>query len=334
MSSINEIQKQIGNERLVNLLRAVDLETAQTDDDHVADDETLIEKWAAGLLTVDEHELVLKHLAGCHECSQFIHDMTRAGIFENSVAGSVVSDRPDSPTRQKIDLIIESEPTTSVNTRWSENQEFRRSPRQRGIVVATAACALMALFGYLLTRNGDVQNSSIRLANTEFRQLSHYLSEAQFAAIVTSGGKGPKIPDIILPDTDRDQKLERLAGLIEKSPDDAIHKLNFGQVLLEAGQFEKALEQFEAANVLESNNPYALLGRGIAQFRLGELALAEQSFAAVADNVRVGVSARVNRALTLIALGRKDEARDLWRTVPTALQEEKISNVLRTEGSE
>jgi hypothetical protein len=330
MSSREEIRRTIGNERLVNLLREVDRKLAETDKDHFADDELLVEKWAAGSLTDDEYEAVLKHLAACDECSQFLHDMTQAGIFGNAAAESDVSNQTDSLQKRNSNLEKKAGLSMIVD-RPSEVPSFSRPRRQSGLVVTTAACALIAFVGYIVTQTSDLPDNSLLLGKAEFGQVTHYLSEAQFGSIVSANGKGPNVPDIILPDVRRDRELVRLAGLVDRYPKNATHKLNLGQVLLEAGQFEAAHTQFQAATALEPENPYALLGRGIAEFRRGELELAEQSFAAVADDVSAGVSARVNRVLTLIALDRMDEACELWKTVPTEDQAEKISNVLQVD---
>ncbi len=315
MSNIEEVQKQIGNERLVNLLRAIDLEMAQTDEDHVADDESLIEKWAAGLLTVDEHELVLKHLAGCHECSQFFHDMTGAGIFERAgraAETNVVS--ADSAVVPTPTLIRSEQPTTS------------RTGRQSWIVVTTAACALIAVAGYMATRSGG---GGLLLAQGDFGRITHYLNEAEFATVAAgSYAKAGGVPIAVRPDVNRDRQLDRLPDQISRNPSDTTLRLNYGQLLLEAGRPEDAIREFEFAAVTAPDNHFALLGLGLAQFRAKQTVDAESTFARIPDDSPVTISAKLNQIVCLIALDRKDRARELWQLIPEGSRTEKLRRVL------
>lgn len=315
MSNIEEVQKQIGNERLVNLLRAVDLEMAQTDEDHVADDESLIEKCAAGLLTADEHELVLKHLAVCHECSQFFHDMTEAGIFERSERVAEAKVVPaDSAVVPTPTLLPSEQPTTSGTS------------RQSWIVVTTAACALIAVAGYMATRSGG---GGLLLAQGDFGRITHYLNEAEFATVAAgSYAKAGGVPIAVRPDANRDRQLDRLPDQISRNPSDTTLRLNYGQLLLEAGRPEDAIREFEFAAVTAPDNHFALLGLGLAQFRAKQTVDAESTFARIPDDSPVTISAKLNQIVCLIALDRKDQARELWQLIPEGSRTEKLRRVL------
>lgn len=321
MSNIEDLRKQIGTERLVKILRAVDLETAQTDEDHVADDVSLLEKWSVGLLTVDEHEMILSHLAVCHECSQFFHDMTRAGMFQRSGFAPESENIVSEASVVRKPFLIQQSPEIKYGPRPEQADR-----RQSWIVVATAACALIAVAGYMATHS---PGGRLLLAQRDFGRLTHYLNEAEFAMVAAgSFAKAGVIPGPVRPDARRDQELNRLKKRISENPSDMTPRLNYGQLLLEAGRPDESIQEFQVAADQAPENHFALLGLGLAQFRAKQIADAEVTFARIPDGSRLVVTARLNQILCLIALDRKDQARALWKRIPKESQTEKIRRVL------
>jgi tetratricopeptide (TPR) repeat protein len=321
MSNIEDPRKQIGNERLVSLLRSIDLETAQTDEDHVADDESLLEKWSAGLLTGDEHEMILSHLAACHECSQFFHDMTRAGVFQSSGFAHESEKIISEASVVREPLLIQQDQKLQYGQRPSLETRGKS-----WIVVATAACALLAVAGYMATNS---TGGRLLLAQGDFGRLTHYLNEAEFAMVAAgSFAKAGGIPGPVRTDASRDQELNRLKKRIAENPSDMTPRLNYGQLLLEAGRPHESIQEFQVAAERAPENHFALLGLGLAQFRAKQIADAEVTFARIPEGSRLAVTARLNQILCLIALDRKDQARLMWQQVPKESQTEQIRRVL------
>jgi len=318
VNSPEEFRRLLGSEKLVALLRQVDRELAQPQDSHVADDPDLLERWENGLLTVEEHDAVLQHLAACHECSQFIGDMTQAGVMR---LNGVVDAGSPSTTQNDSDAFV-SLGRPAINTE-----------RTRWYAFVAAACAVAAIIG-LFASQSRPEAMDVRLADAKFGQLLHYLSQQDFAAIVVPGLAKSGDHSAIKPDAKRDQEIQRLTALTQQSPENSEYRLNLGQLLLEAGRFDEAESQFLTEAQRQPESMTARLGIGLVQFRRGQIEAAERTFAEISGNGPVSVSARVNQVLCLLALQRKSEAREVWNQVPPEQQDKRISRVLAVEDTE
>ncbi len=318
MNSAEEFRRLLGSEKLVALLREVDRELAQPDAPHIADDPDLLQRWEMGLLTVEEHDAVLQHLADCHECSQFLGDMTQAGVMHlNGIidAGSL------SETQNDPEAIV------SLARPASDTAHAPRSTRW--YAVAAAACAL-AIVGLFVSQS-RLKSMDVRLADAKFGQLTHYLSQQDFAAVVVPGLAKSGDHSAIEPDAKRDQEIRRLTTLTQQTPENSAYRLNLGQLLLEAGRYDEAETQFQTEAQRHPENMIARLGLGLVQFRRGQTEAAERTFAEISGSGPVSVSARVNQVLCLLALQRKPEAREVWKSVPVQQRDDRISRVLAVE---
>lgn len=324
MSDAEEFRRTLGSKKLVALLCAVDREVAQSQDAHIADDPVLLERWDNGLLTVEEHDAILQHLAICHECSQFIGDMARAGVMQFGEARD-----PEPSTEHHLN----SRPPEGAKRAAIDADHARPHRTGRWFAVTTAACALAAVIGVFVSRSRP-ESMDVRLADAEFGQLLHYLNQKDFAAIVVSGWSKSGEQRSIEPDEERDRDIRKLTAMIERAPENSGYRLNLGQRLVEAGLYEKAASQFKMVTERDPENMFARLGTGLAQFQGGYIDAAEETFAAISVDSPLSVSARVNRVLCLLALGRKPEARKVWNTVPSELRDERLRRVLAVNDAE
>jgi hypothetical protein len=319
LNNPEEFRVGVGSDKLVALLRDIDRELAQSDGPHVADDQDLLARWENGLLTEEGHAAVLQHLAVCHECSQFIGDMTRAGVMHLNGGVDI-----DSPSEAQTD-------SEAVVTLARPVRDTERSLRSTPWYAVTAvACALAVIIGLSVSRS-DPESLEVRLADAKFGRLTHYLSQQDFAAIVVPGLAKSGDQSVVQPDETRDQEIQRLTALSQQRPEKSEHQLDLGQLLLEAGRYDEAESQFLTVAQRHPDNMSARLGIGLVQFRRGQIEAAERTFAEISGNGPVSVSARVNQVICLLALDRKPESREIWNKIPPEHRDERIGRVLAVE---
>ncbi|HQU44635.1 MAG TPA: tetratricopeptide repeat protein [Pirellulales bacterium] len=91
--------------------------------------------------------------------------------------------------------------------------------------------------------------------------------------------------------------------------------LNRGHALLTLGRSDEAQAEFDAAIELAPNNALAWLGRGLAQFMLDRFAAAADDFRKSLQLDPNSVAAKMNLAMALDELGKREEAMTMWRSL-------------------
>ncbi len=115
------------------------------------------------------------------------------------------------------------------------------------------------------------------------------------------------------PRTETNKRVEgELAKAVAKYPDSLDLRLNYGQLLLELYDYERAAEQFTAASKRDQQNPMAETGLGLALYRQGEKSDAADAlphFRKAAALSPSDPAAKENLALCLKRLGRAEESK-------------------------
>lgn len=324
MTSPEELINEPGSERLLQLLRSVDRSRPTPAGSHFVDDDEVLDRWSAGELTKDEHRNLLQHLAACSECSDILQEMILAEAFEFPKPLSVDQSVHEETSAEQVSV--------SVTTSSHPDSEPQRAPRRwAGFAVSTAACCL-ALIGYLVFRGSGDDMTDVTLAQADYGQLTHYLTNPEFGSMVTGGhSKGGGGTLFVPPDEDRDKRIEAMSQTVASAPENLTARLNLAQLLLEAGELEDAVSEFEFVLQKRPRHPAAKLGRAMVWYRQKKAIEAEAEFAELGTNSVAGVSARINQVVCLIAMERKAEARAIWDTIPATARPEKLERVLAVE---
>jgi tetratricopeptide (TPR) repeat protein len=91
---------------------------------------------------------------------------------------------------------------------------------------------------------------------------------------------------------------------VKLSPTNMTALVNMGNVCLWLGKYEQAIPPLNRALMVDSNNPYALLDRGIANLRCDKLDDAQRDYDALQKVLPTNI--RVNYGLQEIAYRKKD----------------------------
>ena len=306
----DEFIKELGSERLLQLMQAVDTSASQSDGPHFVDDDQLLDRWSASELTPAEHSEIISHLARCRECSLIVQEMIDAEAF---VLPAQVRD---------VD-----EETARLDASWAtaSNQSSRRN-RLR-VLMSIAACVFVAAFGFFATRGSGTLDPDLLLAQADHAQLTHYLTESEFGSIA-AGVKGTG--SVFVPsNADLDRRLEDAKAEIGRKSADRVARLNFGQLLLEDGRLDEALDEFEVVLARDADNVPAKLGQAMVWFRQQKVAAAERVFASLESDESIGAAAGLNRVICLLTLDRKEDAAAIWKTLPPSARPERIRRILR-----
>ena len=182
---------------------------------------------------------------------------------------------------------------------------------------------------YLVTRDSGTPDSNLLLAQLERGQLTHYLTDSELGTVATGGyTKGPAGSVIVPMDEERDERMQDVGEAKARTPENIAVRLNYGQLLLEDGQLSDSLEEFNEVLRRDSENTLAQLGQAIVWFRQSRVEDAEAQFARIAADKHVGPAATLNRVICLLAMNRKSEAKELWKSLPDSSQPEKIRRIL------
>lgn len=317
MSKQDETATELGSGALGRIIQAMNRNAATVDGPHFVDDDELLDRWSLTQLSKEEHQQIIAHLARCSECADTVRKM-----IENDALDFPAPD--DTP--HEVD---DAGKTVSEDPRVElpRNKTVTRS-RTRSVLV-TAACLLIAVTGYLVFRQTQFTEPDVLLAQANYGTLTHYLTEAEFGAVVTGQHtKGPGTIVLVPRDSDREERIQEAHAAKQETPDSLSVRLNYGQVLLEDGQLDEALAEFEFVLSRDPANASAQLAQGMVWFRQKKTAQAAAQFESLAGDDTYGDSATVNQVLCLIALNQKDQAAQLWQAVPEAMRTEQISRVL------
>ncbi|MFN0196591.1 MAG: zf-HC2 domain-containing protein [Planctomycetaceae bacterium] len=300
-------------------------------------DEETLALFAAGGLTKSEHESLVNHLAQCPDC--------------RIVVANLLIDSQE----------ISSPRAHTANTLTHAGLIKENSPRRRMYAIATVAATLLIAVGLWL-RNGppgsDPQmqaqvydRASALLAQGDFERAESVLAESQAKGTWSERLLNLKIQAIRrIPSTVALATMGRLtqfgigidgsfargggsqtglkeAGELLQSADQPSIELllNRGHWALAAGETAQALTDFEAVTKQQPDDKWGWQGLGLSQFLNHEHAAAEASFRMVINLDATNLSAKINLALTLQELDRRDEARVIWQ----ALSQETLSDADR-----
>lgn len=336
MSPPEDLIPEAEIDRLLHLLRIVDRSSVPAAGPHIVDDDDLLDRWSAGDLTRVEHSGLLQHVTLCAECSDILQEMLLAEALEFPAVAAV--DVSGSQERQNLfpeaaqtdALVAELAPVGTDGFR----PELTFRPRLRkwmGYAVTAVACCLI-MIGYFLFRDSRADLGDVALAQTDLGQLTHYLTNSEFGTMVTGGrSKGGTGAIFVPPDEQRDQRIDIISQTVSNSPESLEARLNLAQALLEAGELARALSELEFVLQRKPNDSVARLGRAMVWYRMTRVAEAEAEFAALGTNSIVGIAARINQVICLLALDKKTEALRLWESVPQADRPQRLVPVLANQ---
>ncbi len=327
-----------------DLLRHVLQRTEQTSAVSInhPDEETLA-LFAAGGLSKSEHETLVNHLAQCPAC--------------RIVVANLLIDSPVEEIVETHEAVATTAPAALTHTGSIGESSLRR----RMYAIATVAAMVLIAVGLWL-RNAppgvDPQmqaqvydRASSLLAQGDFERAESVLAESQANGNWSERLLNLKIQAIRrIPSTVALATMGRLtqfgvgidgsfarggepqiglkeAGELMQSADQPSTELllNRGHWALAAGETAQALADFEAVTKQQPGDKWGWLGLGLAQFLNHDHVAAEASFRMVINLDATNLAAKINLALTLQELDRRDEARVIWQ----ALSQETLSDVDR-----
>lgn len=110
-----------------------------------------------------------------------------------------------------------------------------------------------------------------------------------------------------------EQQRKQWEDAVQKHPESALLRVNYGQFLLKAGAIAAAETQFTTALQRHPSSIDAQLGLGLARYERQDYAGALDAFQAVLRERPQSAAATMNAALASDASGRKEDARRYWR---------------------
>jgi hypothetical protein len=276
---------------VLRLIRTASDRQQMPTDGHFLDDEEVVACWEEGLLSPSQQEEIIAHLSNCPACRRRLAGMIRRGDIAWGEPEPV--EPPAAPTA--------SRPATVR--------------RHRGLLlgsVVVLAASLLGIVGvsswlsHRHPRGGGREESSLALRGkvTDYG----YLLDGQSATKAAF----PVVDPVLK------QRQEELLRAIEANPADAGLRIEYGEVLLRAGEPEKAETVFHGLLDANPADPAAHLGLGLARFLEGRLDEALTEFDLVLKGEPRNVAAHLNAAACLARLGRIPTAETHWQA---ALQE-------------
>ncbi|HUY36784.1 MAG TPA: zf-HC2 domain-containing protein [Pirellulales bacterium] len=332
---------------LLPLLRALD-EAADVDerDDHP--DDELLALFAEGALDGPERDELLRHLDECVNCRRAASLLLSLLSDENEPAETRRSRTLASPATARA----LASPATARTLASPATAELLRVRLRSAAVYVLAASLLVAAglyFGFSANGPQVAQRRAYDkakglLAAGRFAEARDFLAAAEERGTTSDrlrslrsqaerefpgrlalafagrlGDFGYEPGGIVARETG-DGKLGRgLKGaydLLKRSgADEQDAVLNRGHALLTMRRPREALDEFQRAVEMAPTEAMAWLGRGLAEFMLDDFDAAERDFRETRRLDGKNVAARINLALALEALDRRDDATATWNEV-------------------
>jgi len=349
------------------------------DRDHPVDDDELLARFSAGMLTDDEQQALIAHLADCSACRDEWSQRVDAGaislpappetapslaprtikIGQRYVIAAVAAcmliaaiagywaGLTQSPLAQLENQVRLEQYDAAVETagqiRWDDLSDVDRE--QAYILVESAAyqASLQHLGAGRFDRVQTIVQQTDRLGlqsaqlqNLKLQAMRKIPAEYALAfafedsqldyGYLIDGAPNPRksLPTL---SEETDQLENAYAELVDRYPDAAPLRINFGQFLLRQGDVEFAGEQFYAALQADPISAEALLGLGMADYALEDFLSAKVQFEDVLEAEPGHLAARVNLAMTLQQLNDRPAALQQWRLVRNAVRGENRDQV-------
>jgi tetratricopeptide (TPR) repeat protein len=180
----------------------------------------------------------------------------------------------------------------------------------------------------LQAQRGMVAECSLEQAGTLF-DFGYDLSGVHLRKNANSSGS----PLSSEGDTTAKRLYSEYQQLLKSHPEDVGLLLNFGHFCLNFRAFEEAQTAFRKAYEQDPRNPLALVGLGLVEFELGNVAAACSHFEKATAIAPSAFAPRVNLAICYEVLGRHEEAERLWHqllsTSPDATWQKRIEHYLQ-----
>ena len=314
---------------LLPLLRALD-EAADVDerDDHP--DDELLALFAEGALDGPERDELLRHLDECVNCRRAASLLLSLLSDENEPAETRRSRTLASPATAELlrvrlrsaavyvlaaSLLVAAGLYFGFSANGPQVAQRRAYDKAKGLLAA----GRFAEARDFLAAAEERGTTSDRLRSLRSQAEREFPGRLALAFAGRLGDFGYEPGGIVARETG-DGKLGRgLKGaydLLKRSgADEQDAVLNRGHALLTMRRPREALDEFQRAVEMAPTEAMAWLGRGLAEFMLDDFDAAERDFRETRRLDGKNVAARINLALALEALDRRDDATATWNEV-------------------
>lgn len=219
-------------------------------------------------LDLEVDEIIENYLAGDFEGeelervrSYFFRSEARKEKLRLAIALEEYKRRPAANEKAET-----SEPSTSVVPFPPRRRSLTQYLAIAAVLVVMSAAGYFAWLAYRSSQNSEVKNGLVAL-NQAYRQerpIEARLSNFDYAPLPIQRGGKPKVDD-----TQLTLAGSLLAQAVAQKPSTASHNA-FGQYYLAERQFDKALDQFNAALALDPNDANTHLNLGAALLEKGK----------------------------------------------------------------